>query len=488
MWTRALSALVATAALLIAAPAALATTRVAVPGGTSADPNCTSKAANCSIQHANDQANSGDELIISSGTYDFGTSAGPRLTKPLTVHGEDGHPRPVLTNDTSDPSAMTLFDLADNGASLRYLKIDQKGTGVGLFITGSSTGPDVHAQNILAIARGDGAVAIDGGGTGGALDFYDSTAFAPGANATAFANSTTIDAEDFTAIAPGSGGVGFDQRCAFALLSGCTGSSTGFLVNAIVDGGSGGSDIKTNTGSCGSSCTYDTTVSASHSNYDDVNSCATPCSITPPGSGTNQTAPAVLANRSGGDFHELAGSPTIDAGGSFVNDFTRGDPDGNPRTVGKAADIGAFEFVPPSPAGSPSPGPISLPIPGFAGIDLTSLLLKVKGHFVLVRIPCPATVVGSCTGTILLQTLKKVGKPRVAVAARKKKPKKKRLTLGKASFSIPSGQTKTVRVKLSRSARKLLRNGKRLKALSTITATANGQTVTNKQHVTLRVR
>jgi hypothetical protein len=63
---------------------------------------------------------------------------------------------------------------------------------------------------------------------------------------------------------------------------------------------------------------------------------------------------------------------------------------------------------------------------------------------------------------------------------------KKRLTLGKASFSIPSGQKKNVKIKLSKAALKLLSKKASLKALAKTTVTANGTTRTGSKKVTLK--
>jgi hypothetical protein len=58
--------------------------------------------------------------------------------------------------------------------------------------------------------------------------------------------------------------------------------------------------------------------------------------------GTSKSAQPLLVNPPGGDFHQLAGSPTIDAG---VADAANGslDFDGNPRTLGPQPDVGADE-------------------------------------------------------------------------------------------------------------------------------------------------
>jgi hypothetical protein len=89
-----------------------------------------------------------------------------------------------------------------------------------------------------------------------------------------------------------------------------------------------------------------------YSNYDSLVDC-TGCSSSAPGSAHNQTAAPLLVNPAAGDLHQQAGSPTVDAG---VDDPANGttDPDGNPRTLGFATDIGAFEDGHPRVATDPA--------------------------------------------------------------------------------------------------------------------------------------
>jgi hypothetical protein len=81
-------------------------------------------------------------------------------------------------------------------------------------------------------------------------------------------------------------------------------------------------------------------------------------SITLAGSGSNVTDPPVFVNLAAGDFHQAAGSPTIDAG---IDDALNGttDVDGGQRMVGDAIDMGAYEFVPQPdpPADDPADDP-----------------------------------------------------------------------------------------------------------------------------------
>ena len=77
--------------------------------------------------------------------------------------------------------------------------------------------------------------------------------------------------------------------------------------------------------------------------------------VTAPGAGTNQTAAPILADDPLGDFHQLRGSPTIDAG---VTDAANGplDFEGQARAQEGSTDIGADEFTTPAPA---APAPVA---------------------------------------------------------------------------------------------------------------------------------
>jgi hypothetical protein len=335
-----IAALFALTVSLAAASNALATTRYAVPGGNTTDPNCQSPAANCSIQRAADVASTGDELIVMPGTYDFGTSAGPTIGTPLEIHGQDGQPRPLLISD-SGSSDWTFLDIGLGGTRIRHLAFEQDGTGAALLVAGDTPTPGVQVEDVTAVARGAGAVALQAIGDETLL--RDSTAFATGAGGAAIRAGSTLDAINVTAVAIGASGIGWDQTCQNTFLVGCTGDSESFLFNTIARGGTSGSsaDLKAHTGNCDSTCvTYHTTIDAQSSNYENVTSC-TGCSITP--ASDNQIAAPQFVDKANGDFHELVTSPTRDTGGpgTFLGPS---DPDGNPRTLGPAPDIGAFEY------------------------------------------------------------------------------------------------------------------------------------------------
>lgn len=66
-----------------------------------------------------------------------------------------------------------------------------------------------------------------------------------------------------------------------------------------------------------------------------------------PAGTANQSQDPVFVDPGAGDFHPMAGSPTVDAGSTDLL-LSAADPDGRARIAGAAPDIGAFEYAPPS--------------------------------------------------------------------------------------------------------------------------------------------
>ena len=96
------------------------------------------------------------------------------------------------------------------------------------------------------------------------------------------------------------------------------------------------------------------TINLDHSNYDSEDEPGPATTVTDPGSGTNQVAAPQFADPASGEFHQAAGSPTINAG---ADDGLLGplDLDGESRVQGPAPDIGADEFTV-SSSSQPPPG------------------------------------------------------------------------------------------------------------------------------------
>jgi hypothetical protein len=99
-----------------------------------------------------------------------------------------------------------------------------------------------------------------------------------------------------------------------------------------------------------------------------------------------------------------------------------------------------------------------------------------------ILVNCPANTPGRCAGTLVLKTASKV--PVLRIAA-----KKKILTLGKSSFTIQSGKTAKVFVKLSRAGKRLLLKRGRLGAVATVTSKDGlGTSRSTKATITLKAK
>jgi hypothetical protein len=195
-----------------------------------------------------------------------------------------------------------------------------------------------------------------------------------------------------------------------------------------------------------------TTLNLDHSNYASVDA-SSGGTITPPGTNGNQTAAPLLANLAGGDFHQLPGSPTIDAGAAGPS-IGLLDADRQARVqsacIGGIAipDIGAYEASPPIAAASCSGfvigalrlnkkrgiGKLTVAVPGAGQLKATGKGLK------------QATASSSAAGDVVLKLRAKGRK--LAALDRSGKVKLK-VTLAWAPTGNP-GSTQTDKVKLKK--------------------------------------
>lgn len=122
-----------------------------------------------------------------------------------------------------------------------------------------------------------------------------------------------------------------------------------------------------------------------------------------------------------------------------------------------------------------------LPHP-FKGVSLRSKQLPVSGRFATLRVFCPANVFGGCSGSVVVRTARRLTVP----ASRSHK---RVLKLGSGKFRVGPGKTVRVRVKLTKSGRKLLALKHKVKAVATFTAHDQAsQTKVTKVGVTLKRR
>jgi hypothetical protein len=339
-------------ALLAAGPAEASVTRYASPTGSGS--GCT-QAAPCTIFTALGASASGDTVLAIGNAGSYGTTGTPLaaalVVEPgVSLEGVPGQPRPVFLS-----SAAGLYSVrVELGAQLEGVDIHKlNSSGWALFESGSASRVIADAPAATGCGTSSEAVIINSICTG-EYGIYDA-AGGPSSEWTLTLRNDTI--------------IGLAHEAAYFETDSLTMKPT--AVNTILRGNSiDVRDKQTSTGTV--------EVTLDHSNYATVKAEAG-ASITPAGSGANQTAPPQFV-QIGIDLHQAPGSPTIDAG---TNDLANGatDLDGNPRAlsatltcgppVAGTTDIGAYEFVP--AAAPPCPPPVVHPRPPTTEIGKASV-------------------------------------------------------------------------------------------------------------------
>jgi hypothetical protein len=135
------------------------------------------------------------------------------------------------------------------------------------------------------------------------------------------------------------------------------------------------------------------------------------------------------------------------------------------------------EALPPTQSETPPPTPSTNPgtVAPFTGMALVTRKLKFKRGVVVVTLRCPATVAaGPCTGRVAL-TARSAGKAAATV------------TIGRATFKAAAGSRVSVRVRINKAGRALLRRSKTLKAKLKVAARdGRGQSKTTTHAVTIK--
>jgi hypothetical protein len=251
-----------------------------------------------------------------------------------------------------------------------------------------------------------------------------------------------------------------------------TASATLHLVNTIAYGGPGNFSLRADTDGSGAQAT----ITASHTNFQTVDADGITEKVLT-GAGNDASQPS-FRDPAEGDYRQAPGAYTIDAG----TDYGGLDIDGDARRIG-TTDIGADEFVPasapPPPAASPAPAPPPAAAPPapqpFLGVALVSPRLTYVRRYITARLSCPSGTIGRCSG-------------RTTLTARSR-ASGRRVTLGRAAFSIAPGTRAAVRVPVTRAGRRLLRTAQRLRGRAVNAARDGaGQSKTTAARVTIRPR
>jgi hypothetical protein len=305
---------------LALAPAALGA-RYAAPKGEGTE--CTQEKP-CALREAVSGAKAGDEVIVTSGTYEVTPPAiSPPFVTNVQIHGDPSGPMPKISAGFGGP----VFQLTQTGDSLSYLEIENNANGgeaavcfgsrlerlrariVGMSATGVYMSSDCVVRNSLFRMEGAASRGLLAAGSSG---------------------NTTASARNVTVIASGSNSTGAVSE----YNEGTEGSFTLELVNSILQGTE--QDLEALTGAKGPG-----NISVTHSNFDTSKPVGENAKVID--GGGNQTAAPLFVNAENGDFQEAAGSPTIDAG--IVGELGPLDLAGNPRVLGAAPDIGAYESL-----------------------------------------------------------------------------------------------------------------------------------------------
>lgn len=313
-------------ATLAPASASAAATRYAAPAGTGPAASCP-QANPCSLEDAVEDPGvaAGDEVVLAGGLY----ALADRLDVDVAI-SVGGAPSavPVIAAATPGQAAVAI-DAA--GAELHDVTVQQSATEPAIRVL------DGTVERVSATSAGAGACELAATGGAGAL-VRDGVCWsgpaAAGASAVGVvqvgAGTATGTLRNVVAWASGVGGAGVT-----ATASG-GGSASIDARNVIASGTAADAAATAAAGSTAA-------VVLATSNFADVTTAgAGTATVTAPSASGNQAAEPLLADPDGGDFDELSGSPTIDAG-SVDGLLGPRDLAGESRIQGPAPDIGADE-------------------------------------------------------------------------------------------------------------------------------------------------
>lgn len=334
--------LVSAALFLLLAPSASAVVRHASPAGDASSSGCTDAEPPCSLKRAVETvANPGDEVILAPGTYDVASSV--VVNKAIDVHGAAGQPRPRITS-----ASPGVFSLSVAGARLADLQLEAPGTIVTTTALSSGTSL-LERLTVLAGPAGSGsAVRISYGWL-----LRDSVVHTSATNGVAvhglFSQEDGVRSRvvNVTAVASAASGVGILADSTVGGICVPDFSVEVYVTNTIARGGLYDLSVP-------GLCSGTQILVIGHSNY-------RPAKLNqnlPRGrvesQGGNQEPEPIFSAPASLDFHQLAGSATIDAGVG-ISLLGTADIDREPRIVGTAPDIGADEYIPPQPPPPPPP-------------------------------------------------------------------------------------------------------------------------------------
>jgi hypothetical protein len=333
------AALAACAAVAVGAPAmAGAAVRYASPTSTAASGAC-AQAAPCTLAWAVSGASAGDDVTLAPGDYSLSKQLRPSVA--INLHGTDGQAAPRLLADaaTNGPYAVGL----PAGGSIRHVAISAAADHQAALALNGATGDDLVLSTTGAgdTSSGQQAVVLLGIPNSAAPDtvLRDSVAWAKGPSMGAVVVQHSLSGFDSTVSSSTSAAAGADLVNVTAIATGAGAAA----VRVVHDTAAVTLGDVIARGAALDLVSANTTTSVSYSDFRPAVSSGFS------DAGHNIAADPLFANAGTGDFHELSESPTIDAG-VLTPQSGAVDPDANPRTIGAAPDIGAYEFNPTAPS------------------------------------------------------------------------------------------------------------------------------------------
>ena len=309
------------AALCGVPAAAAAATWFAAPDGDGGAP-CTATDP-CAISDAVTLSPSGSKVALGAGSY--GISGVLQVGSGKLLQGPYSGPPATLTGD----GPGLVMRASGAGTRVTDLNVVQNGFGSGLAVASGAM-----VDRIESVAAGSGAACMPqiggilhnslcrstGSGNGVLMD-QDS----PGTGAAEIVNVTAVSSSD-------------DWTAAALMLRAYFGADVDLLATNVIAYADGAAPDVLSVALAG----WNGDIELASSNYDEA-AALNPGTVTPAGTAGNQTGLPLFADAAGGDFSELAESPTVDAGAGSDSlgllDLRR-----RARVVGTAPDIGALEL------------------------------------------------------------------------------------------------------------------------------------------------
>lgn len=398
-----------------AAGKAQAATQYADDASAKSTGSCTDVDDPCTLNYGLTLVSASDDLVLLPGDYTLNTS-GSFIGVSGTVRGQAGQPRPTIRQSTpwGNNCNCPALSLYGSAARLKHLKVVQEVTS----ISGAIGMSEASFIEDSVIEGWHGAVyTFNSANSQGGIT--NSTLRGMSGVSTGLDITSGSDIDLVQSSVYGNVGVRVD---------GITASPAGATVrNSIVRGATDAARMNS-TGAGGATATFD------HSAIDFADIVKTGTGAVSTDLGGN-VASANLVDAAGGNFHQIAGSPTIDAG---IAPFSGTDLDGDALGLGLAVDIGADEFVPAPVDTSAGGGPAAAPAaaPRTLG-GLTLRLSKIRRGRITATLGCPKSAVGACAGQVKVKQGRKTRAVTfTGVAPGKTRALRIKAKKGKATFTV----------------------------------------------------